>query len=165
MKTTVSALARGVFAGLALSALLGSVAFAHGFEIGELEIAHPYIPTPRANAQSAAGYFSVVNKGTEADRLIGVESDVAKKVELHESKTDAAGVTSMAPVAGVDIAPGESVTLAPGGLHVMFMGLNGALVEGEKVAGKLVFEKAGEVAVEFAIDPPNDSAADAHDGH
>ena len=60
--------------------------------------------------------------------------------------------------------PGATVTLAPQGTHVMFMGLDAPLVEGERVPAVLVFEKAGEVAVEFAVEPRAATTTE-HDGH
>ena len=65
---------------------------------------------------------------------------------------------------GIEIPAGATVTLAPGGLHLMFMQLKEPLVEGTKVPVTLTFEKAGTVDVEFKIDAakPGD---DAHKNH
>ena len=61
------------------------------------------------------------------------------------------GVAKMRQVTGLEIKPGETVELKPGGMHVMFMGLKQPLKQGQKVKGTLVFEKAGTVAIEFTV--------------
>jgi hypothetical protein len=98
--------------------------------------------------------MAIVNTGTEADRLIGIEADLAQKSELHESRVDANGIGTMAHVDAIDIPPGETVGLEHGGYHVMFMGLKAPLAEGQMHKAVLIFERAGRVEVEFQIDPP-----------
>jgi copper(I)-binding protein len=140
-------------------ALLAAVLFsapvlAHEVTVGDLQIIHPHIPQPAASAKAAGGFMAIVNNGTEPDRLLGIESDIAMKSEVHESKVDASGVGTMAHVDFIEIPPGQTVNLEHGGYHVMFMGLNGTLTEGEMRQATLIFEKAGRVEIEFMIDPP-----------
>mgnify|MGYP001764952924 CR=1 FL=1 len=139
---------------LAAALLLSSPLLAHEITVGDLQIIHPHIPQPAATAQAAGGFMVIVNKGTEADRLIGVESAIAAKSEVHESKVDANGVGTMQHIEALEIPAGETVTLEHGGYHVMFMGLAGKLTEGELHKATLIFERAGRVEVEFQIDPP-----------
>lgn len=146
---------------LALAAfLLAGPALAHEVTVGDLQIIHASIPQPAENAMAAGGFMAIVNNGTEADRLIGVESDIAEKVETHESKVDENGVGTMQHVDFVEIPPGETVNLEHGGYHIMFMGLKEPLVEGEMVKATLIFEKAGRVEIEFMIDPPGEGGHD-----
>lgn len=141
---------------LALSAALAlaAPALAHEVTVGDLQIIHPHIPQPAASAKAAGGFMAIVNNGTEPDRLIGAESDIAMKVEVHESKVGADGVGTMEHVDFVEIPAGQTVNLEHGGYHIMFMGLTGPLTEGEMHKGVLIFEKAGRVDIEFQIDPP-----------
>ena len=133
---------------------LAPSAFAHEVTAGDLRIIHPHIPRPAASAKAAGGFMAIVNTGTEPDRLIGAESDIAMKVEVHESKVDENGVGTMTHVDAIEIPPGGTVTLEHGGYHIMFMGLKGPLTEGEMHKGVLIFERAGRVEIEFQIDPP-----------
>jgi copper(I)-binding protein len=117
-------------------------------------------------ATVGAGYFTVTNKGTATDRLIGVTSAAADHAEVHEM-TMKNGVMTMRPLAnGVEIKPGESVQLKPGGNHVMMFGLKHPLKAGEKVQGTLTFEKAGTVNIEYAVQgiggPPPGGAMQMH---
>jgi hypothetical protein len=150
---------------LSLAALLlGTTATAHEFTAGTLTIIHPAIPAPFAGARSAAGYLSIVNGGTEADRLIGASAGFADVTMLHESRTDADGVATMSHVPGIEIPAGASVTLERGGYHLMFMGLTQRLTEGDMLPATLTFETAGTVAVEFEVEPPG-AEKDDHSQH
>ena len=99
----------------------------------------------------AAGYLTIENQGDSPDRLVEVHSAVARKVELHTTTVEN-GVTSMKPVDGGLVIPAKgSITLQPGGGHLMFLGLNAPLTEGHQVAVELLFEKAGKVAINLDV--------------
>jgi copper(I)-binding protein len=139
---------------LATALMLATPALSHEVIVGDLQIIHPYIPQPAATAKAAGGFMAIVNTGTEADRLIGVETDIAAKAEVHESRVDANGVGTMEHLEAVEIPPGETVNLEHGGYHIMLMGLTGPLKEGELHKATLIFERAGRVDIEFQVDPP-----------
>ena len=143
--------------------MLVSPAFAHGFKGGDLEIGHPFIPTPPAVAMTAGGYLKITNTGTAEDTLIGVESAVAEKTEVHTTEMDADGVARMIHVPSLTVPAGETLAFERGGYHIMFMGLKQELKEGELVPGTLIFEKAGRIDVEFSIDAPKEG--EDHTGH
>ncbi len=153
----------------AAALMLAGSAIAHEVTAGDIQIIHPHIPQPAASAKAAGGFMAIVNNGTEADRLLGAESDIAMKVEVHESKVDANGVGTMEHVDFIEIPAGGTVNLEHGGYHIMFMGLKGTLTEGEMHKGVLVFERAGRVEIEFQIDPPvgmgGGHGAMDHSGH
>jgi len=140
--------------GLMATLLLALPAHAHSVTAGDIEIIHPNIPQPASSAMAAAGYMGISNAGDEADRLIGVETPVAQSAMLHKTEVNADGVASMAHVEGIDIPANDTVVLESGGYHIMLMGLTQELTEGQMVPGVLIFEKAGRVEMEFAIDPP-----------
>lgn len=147
---------------LALAAATTALpALAHEFTIGQLTIGHPYIVATPKTAKTAAGYFSVTNNGPEPDQLTAIESDPMGM--LHETTTDANGVARMGEVETVTIAPGETVTLAPRGMHVMFMGLEKPMLVGDTLPATLVFEKAGPVEVVFNVQARATSAEGAHE--
>jgi len=141
-------------AALMLAAPAFAPAFAHEIVAGDLQIIHPHIPQPAASAKAAGGFMAIVNTGAEADRLIGVESDIAMKTEVHESKVDENGIGTMDHVDAIEIPAGGTVSLEHGGYHIMFMGLGRPLTEGEMHKAVLIFERAGRVEIEFQIDPP-----------
>lgn len=149
-----------VFIGLSHSAQ------AHGFTVGDLEIGHPWSRAIPQGAKVAAGYLKITNKGSAPDRLVSVTGEIAGRTEIHEMAVDSQGVMTMRPLAGgVGIPAGGEVELKPGGIHVMFLDLNGAPKAGERFKGTLVFEKAGPVDVEFAVETMgNEPDHGAHGG-
>jgi len=136
---------------------------AHEFKAGDLVIDHPMAFETPKTAMSGGGYLTIINTGSTPDRLIEVRADFPK-VQLHTTE-EKDGVFKMMHVEAVEISPGETVKFAPGGLHVMFMGLNGDPFEvGEEIPATLVFEKAGEVEVVFDVEERNGEAMD-HSKH
>jgi len=127
-------------------------ALAHSYKLGSLEIGHPWARATPPTAPTGGGFLTITNKGTAADRLVSASSPAAASVQVHEMKMEG-NVMRMRELAnGLEIAPGATVTLAPGGLHMMMMGLKAPLKQGEKVPLTLVFEKAGTIDVEIAVE-------------
>lgn len=118
-----------------------------------LKIEKPWTRVTPPGAKVAAGFVTITNTGSEADRLVGATASLSKHVEVHEmSMKD--GVMRMQEVAdGIEIAPGATVVLQPGGYHMMFMELSASPKVGEPVKGTLKFAKAGELPVVFAVAP------------
>lgn len=126
-------------------------AAAQEFKAGDLSIDHPWSRATPAGAKVAAGYMMIMNKGSAPDRLVGASTPAAGKAEVHEMAMKD-GVATMRPVSGgLLIEPGKSVTLAPGGYHIMFMDLKKPLKQGDKFAATLEFEKAGKMEVNFDV--------------
>ncbi|HSO46634.1 MAG TPA: copper chaperone PCu(A)C [Rhizobiaceae bacterium] len=118
---------------------------------GDLTIATPVIKATPPNAPVSGGYMNISNSGSAGDRLVTGSADFAGKVEIHEMAMEG-DVMKMRPVeGGLEIPAGGSVELKPGGFHVMFIGLKEQMKPGEKRKATLVFEKAGEVEIEFDV--------------
>ena len=137
------------FVGVAAMAMgFGTAAWAEGIVV---EDAYARASTP--TAKSGAAFMVLMNTSDQDDRLVAAKSDVAARVELHTHREIADGVMKMMEVEeGFAIPAGGSHMLARGGDHVMFMGLNEPFADGDTVAVTLVFEHAGEVAVEIPVD-------------
>jgi copper(I)-binding protein len=126
--------------------------------VGSIEISGPFTRATLPNAPVAGGFLTLTNTGSEDDRLVSATSAIARQTQIHEMAMEG-DVMKMRELAdGLVIPAGGSVELAPGGLHLMFMGLETAIAEGDKVAVTLNFEKAGEVTIELVAGA---SAADA----
>jgi len=102
------------------------------------------------NAANGAAYLTVSNRGAAVERLVAAASPVAARVELHEMVMEG-GMMRMHGVPAIELAPGQSVTLAPGGLHVMLIGLAQPLAEGSMIALTLTFERAGAMTLEVPV--------------
>ena len=106
-----------------------------------------------SNKMAGAAFMAVMNSAAEDDRLIAVSSDIAKRTELHTHMETGDGVMKMMHVEeGFVIPAGETHMLKRGGDHVMFMGLNQELKQGDMISLTLTFEKAGDVVVEVPVD-------------
>ena len=151
-----------LFAVLMGFVMLALPASAGDTKLGDLMIHQPWARASLGAGKAGAAYLTVMNKGTAPDRLVAVEGDVANRVELHTHLMED-GVMKMRQVEAIEVAPGEPTVLKPGGLHVMLMGLKEPLVEGQRFPLTLVFEKAGRVQIEVAIQGPTDM--EAQDGH
>ena len=138
-------------AALLLAAPLLSFADDAAVTAGDLTITKAWTREAPPRARVGGGYLTITNNGSRADRLIGGAAPFAGRVEIHEmAVTD--GVMRMAPVAGgLEIAPGATVELKPGGFHVMFMGLTEPPAEGDTVPVTLRFERAGAVTVSMPV--------------
>lgn len=153
-----------IFATLFAVAFSATLALAHGYKLGNLEIHHPWTKATVEGQPVGGGFMKITNTGTEADRLVSISSDAAGMIQLHEMKVED-GVMKMSEVpGGIEIPAGQTVELKPGALHVMFMGLKAPFKEGETVKATLTFEKAGTIEVEFKIDAANKDAMD-HSKH
>jgi len=131
--------------------LIGGLLAATPLLAGDLTISEPWARASIGVSRPGAAYLTIANGGAEADRLIAVETPAAAMPMVHVTAVDAAGVARMEHAPGLEIPAGGSVTLAPGGAHVMLMQLAAPLVEGETLPLTLRFERAGAVEVEAPI--------------
>ena len=120
-------------------------------KIGDIEIGNGYSRATLPGAPVGAGFMTITNTGTTDDTLIAAASDIAGDVQLHNMRVENDVMKMYEMEGGIPIPAGQTVTLAPGGLHVMFMQMKGQLVEGEDVKVTLTFARAGTVDVVLAV--------------
>lgn len=149
----------------ALVMLLSTSAFAHDYKVGDLHIVHPWSRATPAGAKVAGGFMKITNTGKTADRLIGGSAELANLFEVHEMAMNNGVMQMRALDKGLEIKPGETVELKPGGYHVMFIDIKKPFEEGQKIKGFLTFERAGKVEVEFKIEPRGATGAKEEHKH
>jgi copper(I)-binding protein len=115
----------------------------------ELEVDNAWAGATPGQVENGAAYVTITSPS--ADRLVSASTPAAKKAELHTMSMQGM-VMKMRPVSGVDIPPGQAVTLKPGGEHIMLMGLNQPLREGQSFPLTLNFEKAGPRTVTVTVE-------------
>jgi len=111
-----------------------------------ITVSDAWVRNPAIMDQPGAAYLVIQNNGAAEDKLLSVESDVAKTIELHETK-ETNGMMAMSPVPNIPIPAGGKAELKPGGFHMMLIGLTRPLKTGDKVQLTLNFEKAGKIPV------------------
>jgi copper(I)-binding protein len=147
---------RGANSLLVLGAALAALASAPlpaqpGAPAGTLTVTDAWV---RAipGAAVAAAYMRLHNGGTRPVRVTGVRSALAGHAMIHETRLEN-GVSTMRPHEPLVIAPGASVELRPGGLHVMLHDLAHPLAVEEQVPLELLLEGGGRVAVSARVRP------------
>jgi periplasmic copper chaperone A len=133
---------------VAALALLASVAAAQSppvIEAKPLVVQDAWVRATPPGADIAAAYMTLRNTGTTLITVTGVESPIAGHAMIHETKVEG-GQSKMRPHEQLAIAPGATVKLQPGGLHVMMHDLKQPLTVGEKVP--LVIQLSGGGTVE-----------------
>ncbi len=152
-------------AALAIAVMASTTALSHDFKVGSLELKHPWSAKAPAVAPVIGGYVTIVNTGTQGDRLIGGTTSVAERFEIHESSI-VDGVARMRPAKqGIEIPAGATLNLQPGGAHIMLVNPRQRPAEGEKFKATLEFKNAGSVEVEFVVQKPKSSSVEDHSAH
>lgn len=118
--------------------------------------AHSDMATPEASPEAmsmstGAVFMTIENGGTEANRLVSVATDAATTAEIHEMAMNG-DVMEMKPLAdGLAIPAGDTVSLEPGGYHVMLFDLAADLTPGMTFDLTLTFETGGKVTITSTV--------------
>lgn len=145
--------------GFAATLLMTTSAFAEG-----LMVKDPYARAARPNAPTGAAFMTLMNHSDQDITLMGVSSDVAKRVELHTHIDNGEGIMQMTEIeGGITIPAGEMHMMKRGGDHIMMMGLTKFLVDGETIFVTFEFETGAEMVVEIPVD--NARKPKGHDDH
>ena len=146
---------------LILGACSGSQPSACG---GEGVVAsNPWVRAAGEGRPMSAAYVELCNGGDTPERLIAVRYDGAEAAEIHITQMSEDGMASMAPAKdGVLLPPQEMTALAPGGAHIMLIGLTAPIEEGEEAALTLEFEHAEPVTIMFEAKSAAEAAAQSH---
>lgn len=127
--------------------------------LGDLELEGAYVRATAPNAPSGGGYLTIVNKGEEADRLLSIATNASDKAEIHEMAMKD-NVMMMSPLPdGVDIPAQGQITLKPGGMHLMFMGLKAPFEAGQTISVTFNFARAGAVTLDLPVLPQGETPA------
>jgi len=115
---------------------------------------------PAAQGTTGAGFMTLANPDAKPDALVKVETPLARQVQIHRSSMKG-GMASMQQLERLPLPAGARVTFAPGGYHLMFVGLTKPLKVGDTVPATLTFASGATVKASFvvAIAPP---AAEHH---
>jgi copper(I)-binding protein len=117
---------------LAATFVWSDTASAQNASIGSLEIRDAWVRESIGAAKTAAGYLELHNHGQEVVTVTGISSKSADRTQLHTTVRDG-DVMRMRQFESIPIPPGETVALQPGGMHIMFMGVDEPLRPGMQV--------------------------------
>lgn len=140
-------------------------------EGSHLDVTQPWARATPPGAAAGGGFFTITNRGSVDDRLVSASSPITDRVEIHTMEMDGDVMRMQHLPDGIEIPAGETVTLAPGGLHLMFMELTSPLVEGDPLPVTLVFQHAESIETELQVVPVGstpegvNSHTDHHEEH
>lgn len=123
-----------------------------------VRVIDPYARAMPPSAANSAAFMTLKNDG-EAAALVGAKASVSETVELH-THTEVEGAMQMRKVDRIPIDAQAEAVLKPGGLHIMLIGLNGPLSEGQQFDLTLQFDDGSETTV-----PVDVRAVDPHSSH
>jgi len=157
------------FAACLVAAAIVQPVAAKDVQKGPIKIESAWTRATPGGAKVAGGFVKITNTGSTPDRLIAASSNFSGAAEIHEMKM-VDGVMKMRSLEkGIELPPGQTVELKPGGYHLMFIDLKAPIVQDKPVTAKLGFEKAGEVEVQFSVAPvgakSRSGGKDAGGGH
>jgi periplasmic copper chaperone A len=141
-----------------------SAAQSADYKAGSIEVKGVWSRETPPTAQVGGGFMTLSNSGKSDDALVAIKAGVSGKVELH-THTMEEGVMKMREVPKIVVPAGGKTELKPGSFHVMFIDMKAPFKAGDTFPATLVFEKAGELKVDFTIrpygyKPPGASQAD-----
>ena len=150
--------------GAALLAALLAAAYSAPASAGGIQASDAWARARMATARAGGAYITLRNTGAQADKVVAAASPVAETAELH-THIRQGDVMQMRQVANIPLPAGETVTLAPGGLHVMLIGLKEILSEGRVFPLTLTFEHAPPVTVTVTVRSMGAMGGTGHHGH
>jgi periplasmic copper chaperone A len=133
-----------------LTAAVLSTLSAVGAYGGDIAVNDAFARASTGAAKVGAAFMTLRNSGAMADALVGVKSPVAARAELHTHIEDG-GIMRMRQVDAIDVPARGSVSLQPGGLHIMLIDLKQPLKQGEAFPLTLTFAKAGTMTIEVPV--------------
>ena len=117
--------------------------------LAETRLSEGWIKQLPPSVPMRAGYFTINNSGSAADRLLSASSPAFNRIEMHESRM-ADGMMTMNQLMNVPVAANATVEFKPGGLHLMLMGMKKPLAVGDKIPVTLTFE-SGQQTIEMEV--------------
>ena len=127
----------------------------------QIKIENAWARATAPGAKIAAGYMTIRNAATTADKLVAASSPAAEKVEMHVTLKEG-DVFRMREAKGYDIPAGGGFELKPAGAHLMFVNIKAPFKEGAKVPLTLRFERSGEVKTELNVGRLTEAPKHAH---
>ena len=124
---------------------------AESYFLDKLEISNIWARATPGRARTAAVYITKIhNAGEVSDSLINIGSHLASRNSIHKTIVNA-GIAKMRQVNALEIPAGHSVSLKPGGLHIMMVGIKNSLKEGDTFPLILEFEKSGKLEIVVTV--------------
>ncbi len=140
----------GVFLKVLISLTLGLAAPVASADSGEIRIRDAWVQAAPPNVKVLAAYLEISNNGGKPEILVNVSSPAFDQVGIHRSVMHG-NMAHMEHLKELAIPPHASVTLKPGGLHLMLMDAKKPIHAGDSIPMTLTFKNGGKVAVTATV--------------
>jgi len=98
-----------------------------------------------------AAYMIIENRGDRDVKLVTIKTPISSNPTIHSTSVDKNGIAKMELIDYLNIPPGTSIELKPGGIHIMLDDLKKSLKKGDKVKMDLYFENIGYKEVQAKV--------------
>jgi copper(I)-binding protein len=112
------------------------------------------VPMAQSSAGTGAVFMKLVNNGSEADRLVGAQTDAAEVAEIHETTLQGDVMKMQMLSQGLEIPAEGEVVLKPGSYHIMLIGITRDLKVGDQISLVLEFEKSAPMTIDAKVQEP-----------
>ena len=112
----------------------------------------PYVREVPPGSPATAAFMTLHNSSDSTVRLISADNSIAEHTELH-NHVELDGVMQMRQIEAIEVPAGGSTTLAPGGLHLMLIGLPSPVSEGDQVGLSLTFDNGDTLELDAPVRP------------
>lgn len=130
--------------------LLLTALFSTAFASDSIMVYDAWVRSAPPNAKVIAAYMKIMNKSNETRALTMISSSRFNRVEMHKTEIHE-GMMKMIPQKDLQILSGETVTLEPGGYHLMLMEPKSMPKEGEQVDMELRFDNGKTLQVSVPV--------------
>lgn len=136
---------------LVCSAFIPAIAKDYTATANHIVVRDPFVHATVHKEKVHTGYLILENHSDTSDRLMVVRSDIANHIEIHETRVENNTIKMRKVADGLEVGAHDTVTLRPGGYHLMFFDLHKALDDGESFEACLEFEKSGKINAVFDV--------------
>lgn len=127
-----------------------------------LQVTHATVRALPPGITNTAVYLTINNNSDSPVKLVSASSNIAEKVELHEHSYND-GMMTMRQMDVIEIAAGESISLQPGGYHLMMFGLKQSLKPKQQIDIQLQFSDGSDFTLKaLAVKPGEEASTHSH---
>jgi periplasmic copper chaperone A len=144
---------QGLFAATVAMCLLGAPAAVHAE--GKIGVFDAWIRAAPPGSHMLAGYATLKNTGDTRISILTVQTDAFREAAIHETTVDRDGVSKMRELPRLDIEPGATVEMKPGGRHLMLSDPRHPIVAGEKIGMVFLLGDGNRVQTYFDVVAPD----------
>ncbi|MFK8047407.1 MAG: copper chaperone PCu(A)C [Halioglobus sp.] len=131
-------------------AIVMGVASASAVSTEDLQIENAWIRAMPPTQRMTAGYLDIHNPGTIPVEILGARAGIAKLAEIHTSQ-EIDGYVRMQHLERFTINPGATISLSPGGMHLMLMGLEKMPAVGTDAEICLISSSGSEICAQATV--------------